>query len=129
MKNLKPSVLPEGAVIDDERHGEFIKRSDGVWEELDSNYMGDRERVTDVGYEAFTASGKTRDEWYARYDLPHRESADDYFTNYKVIAIPPWFVYVGDAESIHGDWLNSLNSYVDGALQHNCKGYNCEHGS
>lgn len=123
MKNLKPSQLPDNTVIDDERHGEYIKRADGIWEELDSDYMGDRERVTDVGYDENT----DYIDWIRRYPMCDRRKSDDYFTYYKVLAIPPDFVFVGDAESIHGPWVELLGGYSDGSRKHDCKGFNCEH--
>ena len=123
MKNLKPSQLPENTVIDDERYGEYIKRVDGVWEETSCDYMGDRERVTDVGY---NETEMTSREWYDRYPIHHREKSDDYFKNYEVVAVPPGFVFVGDAESLHGPWFNEIGGYSDGSRPHVCKGYNCD---
>ena len=120
MKNLKPSQLPEGTVIDDEKQGEYIKRADNVWEELDMDYMGDRQRVSDEGYTNYWDAGaSTR-------NLTWRAKSDEYFTEYKIIAVPPGFVFVGDAESIHGKWYQIVGSYEDGSRPHECRGYNCE---
>lgn len=124
MKNLKPSQLPENTVIDDERYGEYIKRSGGLWEEMDRNNLGDRERVTDTGYDK--NGSLTYAEWLRAYGLPSTEKSDDYFKNYRIVAVPPEFVFVGDAESLHGPWVERLRSYYDGSRSHDCKGYNCE---
>lgn len=121
MRNLKPSQLPMNTVIDDERYGEYIKRADGIWEETSCDYMGDRERVTDVGYD----KNMDHKEWYTRYGLCDRRKSDDYFAEYEVVAVPPGFVFVGDAESIHGPLLDVLGGYADGTRVHDCKGYNC----
>jgi hypothetical protein len=124
VKNLKPSKLPEGTVIDDAKWGEHIKRADGIWEELDSDYMGDRYRVTDSGYD------KDGDESYVEFlrrtSRADSTKSDDYFTDYKIIAVPPEFVFVGDAESIHGPMSKWFGVYSDGTRKHDCKGYNCE---
>ena len=120
MKNLKPSQLPEGSVIDDERYGEYIKRDDGIWEETSCDYMGDRERVTDIGYADFTP----KTEWYSRYGLCGRKKSDDYFKDYKIIATPPDFYL--NARTLHGDLIGDTGIYLDGTPIHGCKGYNCE---
>lgn len=122
MKNLKPSQLPEGTVIDDQYYGEYIKRADGIWEELDSNYMGDRERVTDVGYDENTDYL----EWTRRYSMCDRRKSDDYFTYFKIVAVPPGFDFSGKALDVHGPWVDAIGGYVDGTRPHECKGYNCE---
>jgi hypothetical protein len=123
VRNLKPSQLPAGTVIDDKRYGEYIKRPNGIWEELDCDYMGDRERVTDAGYDH---NGKeSYPEFLRRTERADMKKSDDYFTTYEIIAVPPGFVFVGDAESLHGYWFDVLGGYSDGTRQHDCKGYNC----
>lgn len=121
MKNLKPSQLPEGTVIDDETRGEFIKRADGIWEEMDRDYMGDRDRVTDIGYED---SGMDYRDWYTKYPMCDQRKSDDYFTDFEVIATPPDFVFVG--VMLHGPLLDGIGGYADGTRPHACDGYNCE---
>lgn len=118
MKNLKPSKLPEGTVIDDVKQGEYIKRADGIWEELDSDYMGDRERVSDSGYSDYMEARK--------FNLTWNTKSDDYFTDFKLIASDPSFDFSGKALEIHGPWLDVIGGYVDGTRPHECKGYNCE---
>jgi hypothetical protein len=119
LRNLKPSLLPEGTVIDDPRHGEYIKRAEGVWEEVGCDIMGDKYRVSDKGYndwgdaEKIKLDGSTID-----------DKSDDYFKDYRVVAVDPSFCfYIGD---LHGEWDHELQSYPDGAGYHGCKGYNCE---
>ena len=124
MKNLKPSQLPEGTVIDDQKYGEYIKRADGIWEEMDCGFLGDRERVTDDGFDRNRESYKG---FLSRTGLADTDKSDEYFKDYKVIAVPPGFVFVGDAEPIHGPWSVWFGSvYSDGSPIHDCKGYNCE---
>jgi hypothetical protein len=84
--NLKLSQLPEGTVIDDERHGEYIKRADGIWEETSMDYMGDRERVTDTGY--IDGGVESYPAFLKRTNLAWREPAETYFKNYKIISLP-----------------------------------------
>jgi hypothetical protein len=123
-KNLKPSQLPEGTVIDDPRHGEFIKRADNIWEEMESGFLGDKDRVTDSGYDK--NGTESYPEFLRRTGLGETKKSDDYFVGCKVVAVPPGFVFVGDAESIHGPWVELLGGYADGSRKHDCKGYNCE---
>lgn len=118
MKNLKPSKLPEGTVIDDERRGEYIKRADGVWEEMDRDYLGDRERVSDVGYDTWLNENMTE------LGLTNRIKSDDYFTEYKVIASDPSFIF--HMVKLHGPWSVERQLYSDSTPAHHCKGYNCE---
>jgi hypothetical protein len=119
MKNPKPSQLPENTVIDDERYGEYIKRTEGVWEEFESDMLGDKIRISDDGYESY-------DDRALRLNLTWKHKSDDYFKDYRVIAVPPEFVFVGDAESLHGPYIDALGGFSDGARPHECKGYNCE---
>jgi hypothetical protein len=120
MKNLKPSELPEGTVIDDERQGEYIKRAEGVWEEMDRDYMGDRQRVTDAGYSDSEDYGA----FLRRTERADMQKSDDYFTDYKVIASDPEFDFGG--VMLHGQWDSESGTHVDGTANHYCKGYNCE---
>lgn len=117
VKNLKPSQLPEGSVIDDLKQGEYIKRSGGVWEETSCDYMGDRERVSDRGYERFS------DMPYA-LGLSWCEKSDVYFKSYILIASTPGFTF--DDELLHGVWVDAYGSYIDGTPMHDCEGYNCD---
>lgn len=117
MKNLKPSELPEGTVIDDEKHGEFIKRSEGVWEEFETDMLGDRDKISDYGYEQYDARAR-------RQHLTWREKSDDYFTNYRIIASDPSFQF--DRANLHGPYDIIREAFMDGTEMHNCKGYNCE---
>jgi hypothetical protein len=122
MKNLKPSQLPEGTVIDDDRHGEYIKRADGLWEETSCDYMGDRERVVDI---SFKDSGMTHKEWYTRYPTSGRSPSDEHFKSFKIIAVPPGFVL--SDEMLHGPWDVDQQIYADNHVAHYCKGYNCDY--
>jgi hypothetical protein len=123
MKNLKPSQLPENTVIgkDGPNYEElYIKRDNGVWEDL---FAGcgccvDREKISDDGCE--------KDElYYSQGGMTTTKTSDEYFEDFKVISLPPGFVFVGDAESIHGPLLDVLGGYSDGTRPHECKGYNC----
>jgi len=86
VKNLKPSQLSEGTVIDDPRYGEYIKRADGIWEEMDRDQIGDRDRVTDEGYD--NAGEETFAQFLSRTGLAHSDKSDNYFKDYKVISLP-----------------------------------------
>lgn len=117
MKNLKPSQLPEGTVIDDAKQGEYIKRVGGIWEELDRDYMGTRERVSDQGYERYSDMPRN-------LDLTWTDKSDDYFTEYNVIASEPSFRF--SDIGLHGKFVMEAGTFLDGTPMHNCKGYNCE---
>lgn len=93
VKNLKPSQLPEDTVIGTRApHYEdlYIKRADGIWEDLFSGCGCCEEsvRVSDAGC--------VKDEqYYSRGGMTTTKTSDEYFTDYKVIAVPPDFVFVG----------------------------------
>lgn len=120
VKNLKPSQLPELTVI--ETHiGEYIKRADGIWEDLFSGCgcCEPHERISDAGCESI---------WDGVPGLHHRltttTKSDDYFPEYKVIATDPEYTF--SDEAIHGKWVMEKQVYSDGMGEHFCKGYNCE---
>jgi hypothetical protein len=122
VKNLKPSQLPERTVIGkDGPHYEelYIKRADGIWEDLFSGcgHCEDHERISDAGC--------IKDEqYYSRGGMTTTKTSDEYFVDYKVIAVDPSFCfYIGD---LHGEWDHEKQAYPDGAGYHGCKGYNCE---
>jgi hypothetical protein len=124
MKNLKPSQLPENTVIGkDGPHyeGLYIKRAGGVWEDLFSGCgcCTDSEKISDAGC--------VKDEtYYGRGGMTTTKTSDEYFEDYKVIAVPPGFSF-GDLElDIHGDFSYRTMTYADGTAAHNCERVNCE---
>jgi hypothetical protein len=126
MKNLKPSQLPVGTVIDDESEGVFIKqpyidglkREVSVWSAVDYDYMGP-DRISDEGCVT------THDKGY--FHLTSSKKSDDYFTDYKIVAVPPGFVFPDGAEGLHGPVVSGGVEYLDGtSIFHACEGYNCE---
>lgn len=123
MKNLKPSQLPVKTVIGNEApHYEdlYIKDSDGLWIDLFSGCgcCIDGERISDAGC--------TKDEkYYSRGGMTTTMSSDEYFTDFKVVAVPPDYVF--DAVELHGPWRRESGTYSDGSASHSCKGYTCEY--
>lgn len=127
MKNLKPSQLPVDTVIAKKAWGKYkglyIKSEGGYWEDLFSGCgcCTDSERISDEGCEL------DEDDLYdSQYSLTTKKTSDEYFEDYKVISVPPGFVFVGDTESLHGNYSYKTMTYADGTSIHDCPGYNCE---
>ena len=90
MKHLKPSQLPKNTVIGTGPHYEslYIKLADGIWEDLFSGCgcCVDREKISDAGCEKDV-------DFYGLGSMTTTETSDDYFKDYKVVAVPPGFVF------------------------------------
>lgn len=115
MKNLKPSQLPVHTAIDDSKYGEYLKVQDGIWEEVYSGCCSWSGRLSDDG----------RPSPYGdKYGLSTGAKADDMFTDFKIIAVPPGFVF--HAETLHGPIIDGFGQFADGTVSHECGGYNCE---
>ncbi|QED11725.1 hypothetical protein PP914_gp237 [Arthrobacter phage Qui] len=124
LRNLKPSLLPEGTVIGATApHYEdlYIKGANGIWEDLGGGCgcCYDSERISDAGC-------VEDEEYYSIGGMTTTQTSDEYFKDFKVVAVPPEFVFVGDAEALHGEWESQAGMFEDGAKVHRCKGYNCE---
>lgn len=79
---VKPSELPEHAVIDDAEHGRFIKENNGRWAEISPPYrelallVWDRGRPNQINKPANF--------------MP--EKSDDYFKDFEIISVPQgWY--------------------------------------
>jgi hypothetical protein len=130
MKNLKPSELPVDTVIAEKSWGKYddlyIKR-EGVegasdyWEDLFSGCgcCTDHERISDSGSEE-----DEDDLWMDPRKLTTTKTSNDYFEDFKVIALPPG--YLIDETQLHGEWSRDKWTYSDGTGQHICPGVNCE---
>ena len=125
MKNLKPSQLPVGTVIGTEAHYEelYIKREGNYWEDLFSGcgHCEDSVRVGDEGCDHNVV--------HSAYGCRNTVSytSDIYFTDYKIIALPPGFIL--DSETLHGFLISGggVLEYQDGTRpDHDCGGFNCE---
>jgi hypothetical protein len=127
MKNLKPSQLPEGTVIATPYFKDvslYIKKADGIWEDLFSGCgcCRESERISDVGCE------EDEDDLNLNC-LPHylttSKTSDDYFDHgYKLISSHPDFDF--NSVMLHGPWVDEYGTFLDGTKMHDCKGYNCE---
>lgn len=122
MKNLKPSQLPEDTVIGKKAWGHYdqlyIKKADGIWEDLFSGCgcCEPHEKISDKGC--------LKDENYALDSPTTTMTSDEYFTDFKIIAVPPGVVF--DVEALHGPFIDVTQTYLDATNPHDCKGYNCE---
>jgi len=79
MKHYKPSQLPAGTVIDDPKHGTWMKDSENAWHCL----MRKPEWVFDYGLSAENAAAFSS----ALVNI-RSEPADDFFQDFKVLSLP-----------------------------------------
>ena len=119
-KNLKPSQLPEGTVIGKDGphyYDMYIKNEEGVWDDMFSGCgcCTASEHISDKGCTA---------EEYWKLNLTTTKTSDEFFDDYKVIAVPPGFL--GDDIMLHGEWDKEFERFADGVGAHVCNGFNCE---
>jgi hypothetical protein len=126
LKNIKPSLLPIDTVIGapkyDLNYEElYIHREyDGVtyWEDLFSGcgHCEDHEVIADLGRQNL--------EEHRRGNITTDKTSDEYFPDFKVIAVPYGFTVV--EEDLHGEFWPKSMTFDDGSPHHRCGGINCE---
>ena len=80
MKNFKPSELPEDTVIKDKDEGVWMKEESGVWGEMTAHCSDCARTVTDTG--------RDLNEVGTNYIDNLSIKADDFFQDFKIIALP-----------------------------------------
>jgi hypothetical protein len=110
MKNLKPSQLPEGTVIEVPKYGTYLKVSDGVWEEVYSGCCSSTGRISDDGRHS---------EYGDKYGWSTDENADDIFQDFKIVSLP-YSIFEAMATIVGVDWLSTeaeVLTYVMGFIK------------
>lgn len=116
MKNLKPSQLPEGTVIDDLNKGLFGKLAGGMW--------SDRFETCGCCCSGLVFDAGTDKKRHDMNDVATPLPSDEYFTDYTVMSVPPGFSFADF--DIHGDFSSKTMTYADGTKLHNCQRFNCD---
>lgn len=79
---MKPSEFPEHTVIDDPKHGKFIKENNGIWVQINPACRELQDIIWDTG----RVNHKNRPANF----IP--EKSDDYFKDFEIISVPQgWY--------------------------------------
>lgn len=116
MKNLKPSQLPEGTVIDDLNVSMFVKLANGIWD--------DRFGTCGCCCSGLVFDAGIDKKYHDMNKVATSKTSDEYFTDYTIMSVPPGFLV--DDIVLHGEWDKDSSTFADGTGAHVCTGFNCK---